>query len=89
MNGTLAKILGPFMGKNGKPYSKLYFEDKHDRVFYSYAVESNKNYKRWAPVINEGVGVHVTGLKIRSGSLIDADSPVFVDFSKDERLALK
>mgnify|MGYP003148105006 CR=1 FL=1 len=89
MNGTLAKILGPFVGKDGGTYSKLYFEDKHDRVFYSYAVENNNNYRRWKPIIEAGVGTVVKGMKLYKGALIDADSRVYIDFSKDERLAQK
>jgi hypothetical protein len=78
MNGKYVKLLGPFVGKDGKTYSKLYFEDKNDRVFYSYAVESNRNYKRWKRVIDSGVGSEVSGLEIYRGAVIDADSPVMV-----------
>lgn len=78
MNGTYVKLLGPFVGKDGRSYSKLYFEDENDRVFYSYAVEANRNYKRWKPVIDAGTGVKVSGLQIYKGAVIDADSPVTV-----------
>ena len=78
MNGEFVKLLGPFVGKDGKTYSKLYFEDSDDRVFNSYAVEKNRNYKRWKRVIDAGVGTKVSGLEIYRGAVIDADSPVRV-----------
>ena len=72
----MSKILGPFVGRDGKPYTKLYFTTKTGNEFYSYAVEGNRNYKRWQIIAEEGVGTEVTGLKIFRGSVIDADSPV-------------
>jgi len=76
MDGTLTKMLGPYVGKGGKPYTKLYFENKAGNEYYSYAVEGNRNYKRWQMIAEEGVGTEVTGLKVWRNAVIDADSPV-------------
>ena len=73
--------------KYGNYIKEVTFANTRGEIAHSYLDEDNRNYKRWQPIVDaydEGRGIAVKGLKVKSNSqhkktgepLVNADSPV-------------
>jgi hypothetical protein len=77
MKATLTKIdpLKASISNNGT-FRRIYFELEDGSWAHTDVVPEFRNYKRWKPIIEKGVGTELTGIRVKFGSKVDADSPI-------------
>lgn len=68
--------------RNGNKYNRIYFTAEDGTFYWTDVCPTFRNYPRWAPIIESGVGTRVDGLELNTKrtakGFIDADSLVWI-----------
>lgn len=79
MKAKLTKIEHTKTSRNGDvAFQRLHLTLEDGGFAMTDVVSSFRNYRYWKPVIESGVGTHITGVKLKGLSKIDADSQVSI-----------
>lgn len=79
MTGKIVKIDPIKMSRNNDvAFRRVYFELQDGSWAATDLVSTFRNYARWKPIVEAGVGTIIDGLRLKGKDKIDADSEVRV-----------
>ena len=81
MKAEITKIHPTKTSRNGHSFIRVEFKLDTGKWAKTDLVPTFRNFKRWKPFLDKGIGTFLTGVKLKDNGTVDADSVIQQTFS--------